>query len=180
MLAELEGIPDAVGLALFAHAVVGKPEVEESFGHHLAAALNAGQRGPQFLVGSVEEHPEEEVTPDAFNEGTDFDFVERISRRLAHRVPAFTGVAMRGGYASLYDVTPDWQPILGPVPEAGGLFVAAGFSGHGFKLSPAIGEALAGLISEGRFGAIDLKPFRPSRFSEGALIHSPYVHGIVG
>jgi glycine/D-amino acid oxidase-like deaminating enzyme len=89
-------------------------------------------------------------------------------------------VAVRGGYASLYDVSPDWQPILGEVPGIEGLFVAAGFSGHGFKLSPAVGEAMAGLIAEGGFDAIDLRPFRLSRFAEGALIHSAYTHGIVG
>jgi glycine/D-amino acid oxidase-like deaminating enzyme len=133
-----------------------------------------------FLMGSVEESPEEEVSPDSFNEGADFDFVESMSRRLEHRIPAFSGVAIGNGYASLYDVTPDWQPILGPLPGVEGLFVAAGFSGHGFKLSPAVGEALAGLITTGRFEPINLHPFRPSRFAEGDLIHSPYAHGIVG
>lgn len=136
--------------------------------------------GCQFLCGSVEEYPDEEVPADAFNEGTDFEFVEKMAPRLAHRVPAFSGVGLKGGYASLYDVTPDWQPILGPVPDMVDLFVAAGFSGHGFKLSPAIGETLASFILTGRYGEIDLSPFRPSRFAEGALIHSPYAHGIVG
>jgi len=136
--------------------------------------------GYQFHGGSVEEYPDEEVPADAFNEGTDFDFVEKMAQRLAHRVPAFSGVGVKGGYASLYDVTPDWQPILGPIPDVGGLFIAAGFSGHGFKLSPALGETLAGLVVTGRCGEIDLGPFRPSRFVEGALFHSPYAHGIVG
>ncbi len=136
--------------------------------------------GGQFLGGSVEEYPEEEVPADAFNEGSDFEFIEEMATRLAHRVPAFSGVGVKGGYASLYDVTPDWQPVLGPVPEIAGLFVAAGFSGHGFKLSPAVGETLAELIVTGRYGEIDLAAFRPSRFAEGALIHSPYAHGIVG
>jgi glycine/D-amino acid oxidase-like deaminating enzyme len=58
--------------------------------------------------------------------------------------------------------------------------VAAGFSGHGFKLSPAVGEALAGLIATGHSGEVDLSTFRLSRFAEGALIHSPYEYGIVG
>ncbi|MDR7551074.1 MAG: FAD-binding oxidoreductase [Armatimonadota bacterium] len=135
--------------------------------------------GGQFMVGSVEERPEEEVSEDAFNEGTDFAFVERVSHRLVHRVPAFAGVAVKGGYASLYDVTPDWQPILGAVPGIEGLFVAAGFSGHGFKLSPALGGCLAALMVGGR-SPIDLSMFRITRFAEGALVHSPYAHGIVG
>jgi glycine/D-amino acid oxidase-like deaminating enzyme len=134
----------------------------------------------QFLMGSVEESPEEEVSPDTFNEGMDFAFVERMAARLQHRVPVFAGVAVRQGFASLYDVTPDWQPILGAVPGWDGLFIAAGFSGHGFKLSPAVGEALASLIATGRFDPIDLSPFRLARFAEGALIHSPYAYGIVG
>jgi len=120
------------------------------------------------------------VPADAFNEGMDFDFAERIARHVAHRVPAFAEASVKGGFASLYDVTPDWQPILGATPGIDGLFVAAGFSGHGFKLSPAIGECLAALIATGRFEPIDLGLFRLSRFAEGALIHSPYAHGIVG
>jgi len=134
----------------------------------------------QFLGGSVEDSPDEEVPADAFNEGMDFDFAERIARHVAHRVPAFAEASVKGGFASLYDVTPDWQPILGATPGIDGLFVAAGFSGHGFKLSPAIGECLAALIATGRFEPIDLGLFRLSRFAEGALIHSPYAHGIVG
>lgn len=136
--------------------------------------------GSQFFGGSVEEYPEEEVPADAFNEGVDFGFIEGISRRLAHRIPDFSGVGVKGGFASLYDVTPDWQPILGAIPQIAGLFVAAGFSGHGFKLSPAVGEAMAGLIVNGHYEEIDLGAFRSSRFAEGALIHSPYTHGIVG
>jgi glycine/D-amino acid oxidase-like deaminating enzyme len=136
--------------------------------------------GGQFLAGSIEESPEEEVDPDAFNEAMDFAFAERIASRLAARIPAFADVGVRSGYASLYDVTPDWQPILGPVPDVEGLYIAAGFSGHGFKLSPAIGEAMAGLIATGRFDVVDLGLFRLSRFAEGALIHSAYAHGIAG
>ncbi len=134
----------------------------------------------QFFGGSVEEGPDEEVSADAFNEGLDFDFAERTARNLARRVPAFADAAVKGGFASLYDVTPDWQPILGAAPGVDGLFIAAGFSGHGFKLSPGIGECLASLMTAGRFEPINLSLFRLSRFAEGALIHSPYAHGIVG
>lgn len=136
--------------------------------------------GGQFMAGSVEEGPEEEVDADAFNEGLDFAFAEGVSRRLAHRVPAFAEAGIKSGYASLYDVTPDWQPILGAVPGLDGLYVAAGFSGHGFKLSPAVGEAMAGLIVTGQSGPVDLGLFRFSRFAEGHLIHSAYAHGIAG
>jgi sarcosine oxidase subunit beta len=65
-------------------------------------------------------------------------------------------------------VTPDANPLVGWVGEPAGLAVAAGFSGHGFMQGPAIGVGLAELLLEGRATTVDLTPFRPSRFAEGA------------
>ncbi len=135
--------------------------------------------GGHVLMGSIEETGEERVSADDFNPGMDFDFAERMAHHLAGRWPGAQEGRVRGGYASLYDVTPDWQPVLGEVEQVSGLFVAAGFSGHGFKLSPAIGETLAGLLTEGR-GRTDLAIFRLARFRENALIRSPYAFGILG
>jgi len=135
--------------------------------------------GAHVLMGSIEEADEEIVAPDAFNAGMDFDFAERMAAHLAWRYPGAREGRIRSGYASLYDVTPDWQPVLGPLAEVEGLYVAAGFSGHGFKLSPAIGEVLAETLTEGR-ATIDIGIFRPSRFTDGALIRSPYEYGILG
>ena len=53
-----------------------------------------------------------------------------------------------------YDVTPDRQPILGPVPGHDGLYVAAGFSGHGFMIAPAVGRIVAdAVVGDARYGA---------------------------
>ena len=77
------------------------------------------------------------------------------------------------GYAGCFDVTPDWHPILDRVgPE--GYYVAAGFSGHGFKLSPAVGHMVAALVAEGAKGHPDLPTFRLSRFAEGKPIRGTY------
>jgi len=135
--------------------------------------------GGQVLLGSIEETDEEEVSADRFDEGLDFDFAERIVRKLVWRYPGSRDGEVRGGFASLYDVTPDWQPVLGPADGIDGLFVAAGFSGHGFKLSPAIGEVMAQTVL-GERSSIDIGVFRPSRFADGALIRSPYAYGIIG
>jgi hypothetical protein len=64
-------------------------------------------------------------------------------------------------------VTPDWQPVLGPAPGVEGLYLALGFSGHGFKLAPSVGALLAQLITTGE--APELHAYRPTRFAEGAL-----------
>lgn len=137
------------------------------------------EAGGTVLAGVLDDEPEEVVPPDEFNHGVDFDFVDRVGHLWQHRYPALGNAAVRGGYASLYDVTPDWQPVLGGVGEVTGLFVAAGFSGHGFKLSPALGEVLAGLICR-ESPSIDISMFQLSRFASGRLIRGRHAQGILG
>jgi sarcosine oxidase subunit beta len=74
----------------------------------------------------------------------------------------------------IYDVTPDRQAILGPAPGHDGVFVAAGFSGHGFMMAPAVGRLVAGAI----LGDPEEEPLRdlsPGRFATGRLIPEPAV-----
>jgi sarcosine oxidase subunit beta len=137
------------------------------------------ETGVTVLAGVLAHEREEVVPPDAFNSGVDADFVESLGRMWTNRYPRAAHSTVRRGFASLYDVTPDWQPILGALEEVSGLFVAAGFSGHGFKLSPALGEALAAFITGGR-PSVDLGAFRPSRFSTGELIRGRHAQGILG
>jgi len=137
------------------------------------------EAGGTVLAGVLEEEAEEIVPPDAFDQGVDFDFVERTGAAWARRYPTAKDAEFRRGYASLYDVTPDWQPVLGAVESVGGLFIAAGFSGHGFKLSPALGEVLAALLA-GEVPPIDVSMFRLSRFAEGRLIRGRHAQGILG
>lgn len=137
------------------------------------------EAGGTVLAGVLEEEAEEIVQPDAFNRGVDFDFVERVGRMWAHRYPGAGDAEVRRGYASLYDITPDWQPVLGAVDGVGGLFVAAGFSGHGFKLSPALGEVLSALLA-GETPRIDISMFALSRFASGNLLHGRHAQGILG
>ncbi len=91
--------------------------------------------------------------------------VRDLRSRLAKRFPAMGRAQPHGGWAGVYDVTPDAFPILDAVgPE--GLFVAVGFSGHGFKLSPEIGRLLAEYLATGTRPE-DLVPLRASRYKEG-------------
>jgi sarcosine oxidase subunit beta len=101
------------------------------------------------------------------------DLVPQV-QAAAHRVPALAEAGIARGVTGVYDMTPDARPLLGPLPGLDGLIVAAGFSGMGFKISPAVGESLAGLIAGPPPGSVDLAPFRPSRFDEGAPIEPPH------
>ena len=67
------------------------------------------------------------------------------------------------GYAGAFDITPDWMPVLDQT-SVRGLYVAAGMSGHGFKLSPAVGRMMADLIVRGHSDLADLRAFRLDRF----------------
>jgi sarcosine oxidase subunit beta len=78
------------------------------------------------------------------------------------------------GYSGLYDVTPDWHPIISTHPEVEGFFSVVGFSGHGFKLAPAVGEAVAELITEGKSNSADLSLFSADRFAKGRVFKAAY------
>jgi sarcosine oxidase, subunit beta len=81
--------------------------------------------------------------------------------RLGHRYPDAAGAPVERAWAGLYDMTPDAHPIIGPVAD--GVLVAAGFSGHGFMQSPAVGRSLAQEVL-GLEPDVDLAPYRLERF----------------
>jgi glycine/D-amino acid oxidase-like deaminating enzyme len=115
-----------------------------------------------FLLGWLTPAPQ--VDPDHFATSIAPHEVEELVRRLISRVPALELAGSQGGWASLYDVSPDWQPVIGEI--APGIFVDAGSSGHGFKLAPALGAHVADLVTG---GPVDpgLEAFAPSRFDIG-------------
>ena len=89
-----------------------------------------------------------------------------------HRVPQLEGSQVHGGWASLYDVSPDWQPVIGEV--APNVFVDAGTSGHGFKLAPALGKHVADLVSRSPELDPRLQDFDPFRFAHGSALPAGY------
>ena len=118
-----------------------------------------------FLMGPL--HPEPTVDPDDFDERVGTNEAERLGAGVVRRAPALRHATARGGWASLYDVSPDWQPVIGEI--APGVFVDAGTSGHGFKLAPALGTHIADLLT-GVDADRGLEQFHPRRFEQaGAL-----------
>lgn len=101
---------------------------------------------------------------------------QRIEQALFKRVPALEYSKFLHGYSSMYDITDDWNTIVGPEAEIHGYYAFFGGSGHGYKLSPPIGEALADLIA-GDVPHIDIRPLRPSRFIEGEPLTSAWGGG---
>ena len=99
--------------------------------------------GSRMLAGRGYPKDYEMVEPDGYNQEVDVDFIEETTTRLQARWPSFGSILAINSYTGLYDVTPDWHPILGRVDGVEGFYLCAGFSGHGFKIGPAIGELMA-------------------------------------
>ncbi len=90
---------------------------------------------------------------------------------LVNRVPALRDVSAVEGWAGLYEMTPDHNPVLGSHPDLSGLIFANGFSGHGLMMSPATGKIVSEIVRLGSSETFDIGIFAPDRFDRGALVH---------
>jgi len=132
-------------------------------------------RGRQFCAVAY-------AGPDGIERADDCDhgmspgYPEAVRAALAERYPRLAEFEIVRGFAGPYDVTPDWNPMIGWCPGIKGLYLAFGWSGHGFKLSPAVGEVVAAEVTD-RESPIDVSELRPERFAEGRLLRLAYDPG---
>ena len=101
---------------------------------------------------------------------------DRIERPLFQRIPALRDAKYVEGWASIYTITDDWHPLVGPEPDVEGYYACFAGCGHCFKLGPPIGEALADVIA-GNTPKIDIHALRPSRFIDGEEFTSAWGSG---
>jgi sarcosine oxidase subunit beta len=148
----------------FAHASYFRPET-----------------GNLMLVGLIDPSEADDVVdPDDFPEHTDEGFDLDVGARWIARCPPVDAAQRRRGYAGLYAITPDWHPIIDEVPSGSGHFLCTGFSGHGFKLAPAVGLMTADLVLGKAVPAFDVEMFGLARFAEGRPIRGRYEYSITG
>jgi sarcosine oxidase, subunit beta len=136
--------------------------------------------GEHILVGGLDaEESHDLADPDDYKEGVSLDESTDALARVSHRFPVLEEGRIARGYAGCFDVTPDWHPIMDRVGPDGS-YVAVGFSGHGFKLSPAVGQMMSALITEGPGSHQDLPAFRLSRFVDDKPIRGTYGDWLMG
>jgi sarcosine oxidase, subunit beta len=145
--APLEGIPDDFPFTVF-----------------FPDSLYFHREGQGILTGKS--NPDE--TP-GFNMEVDTSWEVTHLSEAVRRMPLLGEAGLMSHWAGLYEVTPDAQPILGRIRDVEGLYVMAGFSGHGFMHGPAAGLLMAEEILDGKAHTVDIEPFRFDRFAEGAL-----------
>jgi sarcosine oxidase subunit beta len=120
-------------------------------------------------MGSPDERP-------SFDTARDERFVAEELLPTAVRVfPRLEEAAIEHSWVGLYEMTPDRHPIIGEAPGVEGLFLANGFSGHGFQHAPVVGKLLAELIVEGEARTVDVSSLGLERFTSGELVAEGHV-----
>jgi sarcosine oxidase subunit beta len=143
------------------------PMVIDPSGLHWRHDDSLGTDGPDRIVVAKTKHDEtsgENFTCD------DARWPAEFYPDLIRRMPAFAGLRPTEGWAGLYEMTPDHNPVVGKHPDVEGFFLANGFSGHGLMMAPATGRAIAELITVGSSRTIDISDFVFDRFQTGALL----------
>jgi len=132
----------------------------------------------QFLVGNSDhaDFQKKFVDPDSYSNIAAEASIMKYAEKVMHRFPGFPEPSVTHTYAGVYDVPPDWNPVIAPVGGIDGLVLCAGFAGHGFKISPAVGDLVADLVFEGDSTDPDIPAadFRLERFAEGNPLSSPH------
>jgi sarcosine oxidase subunit beta len=124
--------------------------------------------GPgRSLIGIAGGDQHDEVDPNQADLFNDHGYPPLAIEAMSRRIPAMKNARYLHGHAGLYDMTPDAHPIIGGT-DLEGLFLAAGFSGAGFKKGPAVGIALAEMILNEEARSADLAPFALARFDSDA------------
>lgn len=184
-VAKMAGVQVPINACRVQVATFRRPEGHEAahpvVGDFRNAVYFRPETGNLTLVGLID--PEEAhavVDPDAYNKRVDAEFVLDVGERLVRRYPAMELSESRGGYASLYGITPDWHPVIDETPAGSGFYTCAGFSGHGFKLGPAVGVMVAEMLTGDSEVEFDPHLFRLARYAEGDPVRGQYEYSIVG
>ena len=132
-----------------------------------------------IMVGSVRDD-HRSVDPDSHEDTPTHDEIDAASSAIVRRFPVMEEGTARKGWAGVYDVTPDSQPVIDRIEHVAGFFCAFGFSGHGFKIGPAVGQIVTDLVVDGHCRSYDISIFRYDRFKRGDLHPGGYSYSIVG
>jgi sarcosine oxidase, subunit beta len=119
----------------------------------------------EYPIGDPERYPDQDAQE---------DLVGELRRRLAIRQPALASAEIAHARLGLYDITPDWHPLLGPTSELEGLLLFTGGSGHGFKIAPAMAEMLAASYCREPVDYADIAHLSLDRFKRGEPFVSTY------
>jgi sarcosine oxidase, subunit beta len=142
----------------------------------LVADLSDGLYFSQSTRGEIVGGLGQKRVPPGMNQDSSHAFLGLYARSLTRACPVLSKVRVLRQWAGCYDLTPDANPIVGPVDALEGFYQASGFMGHGFMMAPIVGKLLAEAIvkdtPEPRF-----EPWNLRRFQEGKLLSESMILG---
>src|SRR4029077_9628042 len=123
------------------------------------AAVLLGRGFPKpYPPGDPQQYPNQRARP---------DLTEDLLAHIAIRTPTIAAAPIIEPKVGLYDITPDWHPLLGPTERIGGLLLITGGSGHGFKLAPAFAEMVVAQYCDQPVAYASVESFSLDRFARG-------------
>lgn len=159
-----EQLRDPEELEPAAHPVL----LDLEHGFYARVELHPSREGlvaPRTRIGGMDLSRDADVAdPDDLDPIVSDEFQTWARSRLESRMPAYEKRSDVGSLVGMYTLTPDSQALIGPIEGVPGLLVVAGFSGHGFKLAPSIGEGVAQMLDRQPVSAFDVEYFAPERF----------------
>ncbi len=135
--------------------------LERSVLEPLVAAMDVGWAGTQLVDGVVYMG----YLQEAAENKDDWAYTEQVAELFVDMMPTLSDMGIKRLVDGYYDSTPDAHPFLGAVSGIEGYYQAAGFSGHGYMLSPSVGKVMAETIL-GKEPSLPMEPFSFDRFKE--------------
>lgn len=138
----------------------------------LASGLYFSQSMRGEIVGGISNAK----VPAGLDQGSSLRFLALYARALTRTMPVMGGVRVLRQWSGCYDITPDGNPLVGPVDEVDGLVLVSGFMGHGFMMAPIMGELLARNLLFGEEKEL-FERWNLRRYREGKLLSESMILG---
>ena len=134
----------------------------------LVADLSNGLYFSQSTRGEIVGGIGNQAVPEGDNQGSSNRFLALYARAITRVIPRLGAVKILRQWAGLYDISPDANPIVGPVDAVGGFLLLCGFMGHGFMMAPFVGQMMAEYLVHGKHA--DVVEAKASRISGSVIL----------
>jgi sarcosine oxidase subunit beta len=142
----------------------------------LVADLSDGLYFSQSTRGEIVGGISNAYVPRGLDQGSSHAFLGKYARALVRACPVLADVKVLRQWAGCYDITPDANPIVGPVDGVDDFYQASGFMGHGFMMAPVVGQRLASALAGGPADPT-FERWSLRRFKEGKLLSEAMILG---
>jgi sarcosine oxidase, subunit beta len=142
----------------------------------LVSDLSNGLYFSQSMRGEIVGGISNEDVPEGLDMDASHRFLALYARALVRTCPVLGQIKVLRQWAGCYDLTPDANPIVGPVDEVDDFYQASGFMGHGFMMAPVMGKLIAQHIADRKTAPL-FERWNLRRFAEGKLLSESMIIG---